>query len=149
MTTADDRPPRDGGGEAHVSAAPHMRKEGGRLADEAATAARGLASEYKGAAADYLGALAEAGRNGAEELERRGHGGSAAVVRGACEDFAGFAKTLAGRQPQDILHEVEGFARHRPALFFGAAMLMGFGAVRFLRSSSQHPPTQTSTDGGL
>jgi hypothetical protein len=37
-----------------------------------------------------------------------------------------------------VLREVESFARRQPLMFFGAAMAVGFLAVRFVKSTS-HP----------
>ncbi len=47
------------------------------------------------------------------------------------------AEYLRRSDPQQVLHDVEGFARREPAVFLGGAFLVGLAAARFLKSSRQ------------
>jgi len=47
------------------------------------------------------------------------------------------AQYVSTLEPQQIVHDVESFARRRPAVFFGGAFLLGLAAARFLKSSQQ------------
>lgn len=52
---------------------------------------------------------------------------------------------LQSRDVDDLVSEVEGFARRQPALFLGAAFLLGLATARFLKSSSSEVVPQGSS----
>jgi len=59
------------------------------------------------------------------------------------ERFSGYLRET---DVDEIIDEVRGVARRRPALFLGAAAALGFFATRFLKSSSQQ--ASSAGDGG-
>ena len=46
------------------------------------------------------------------------------------------ADVVRERDMRELVGEVENFARRQPTLFFGGAMILGFAALRFLKSSA-------------
>lgn len=114
-----------------------LKREGRQVAGEARSAARKMARDQRDALADYVSALADAASHGAEDLEAAGYGRSAATVARAADEVSGFAKRLQDREPGDLWHDIEDFAREHPALVFGAGFAIAFGATRFLKSSAE------------
>jgi len=47
------------------------------------------------------------------------------------------AQYVSTLEPQQMVRDVESFARRQPAAFFGGAFLLGLAAARFLKSSQQ------------
>lgn len=117
-----------------------LKREGRQVAGEAKAAVRKVARDQRNALADYVAALADAVSHGAEDLEAAGYGRSAATVARTADEVGGFAKRLQGRDPGDLWHDVEDFAREHPALVFGAGFAIAFGAARFLKSTAETEP---------
>ncbi|MFK5584141.1 hypothetical protein [Serinicoccus sp. LYQ131] len=76
------------------------------------------------------------------------------LARQAAERTQGVASWLEGREPADLLTEVQGFARRRPGTFIAIAAGVGLLAGRFTRgltqdkdSSSPTSPAQGATGG--
>src|SRR3546814_10648049 len=87
------------------------------------------------AAGAYLQTVAAAVSSGAEVFRRDGRDGTGSLLDRAAGEIGDVAGRLAERGPEEILHDVEGFARRHPAVFFGSACLLAFGAARLLKSS--------------
>lgn len=112
-----------------------IKREGRQVAGEARAAAQKMASDQRDALADYVSALADAANCGADDLESKGYGRSAATVARTADEVEGFARRLQQRAPGELWDDVEDFAREHPALVFGAGFALAFGATRFFRSS--------------
>lgn len=139
-----------GGTAAVQKAADDVKSEGKRLAKEGQAAAHRLVKDQQGIAADYLRAVAAAIDSGANELDSQGHGTTASYVSRTADEAKDLIDRFAQRDPGELLQEVQSFARQRPALFFGAAFLVGFAATRFLKASaSEARPEGTSTQGRM
>jgi len=61
---------------------------------------------------------------------------AARYIRRAGSQLASTADALRERDPRELVAEVEDLARRQPALFFGGAVILGFAALRFLKSAS-------------
>ena len=122
--------------------AQEAKREGQRLASKATEHAETVAEERKKRAADYMRGVSAAMRSGGQTLEKEGYEGTAGLVEQAAGQVHDLATNFANRGPRDLLQEVERFAKERPTLFVGAALLTGLGISRFLKSS---PPTERST----
>jgi hypothetical protein len=114
--------------------------------DEIGTAAKEIASdataklksamtEHKVAGADYLANVSRAMQRAAGEFERDVPQ-AARYIRRAGTQLASAADALRERDPRELVAEVENLARRQPALFFGGAVILGFAALRFLKSAS-------------
>jgi hypothetical protein len=143
MAAADAAP----GGEStrpHEQATGDIRRDGERIIGQAKEAATSVASERKNAAADYLQAMAAAIDRGAQELSDKGRADSADLARRASRRIGDAAQRIVNREPQLLLQDLQQFARQQPALCFGIAALVGFGLMRFLRSSADRGTTDDS-----
>jgi len=116
-----------------------IKHEGRRLVDEVKDSAESVARQQTGAAAAFLEDVATAIHKGADALKDKGRTDAASFVDWTADEVESLAGELSSRAPADILGEVENFARRQPALVAGAAFLVGFGLLRFMKSSSAHP----------
>jgi hypothetical protein len=124
---------------------------------ELGTAAKGLAAdaqgkvqqavnEQKSAGADYIGNIAQAIHRAAGEFE--GDVPQAAqYIRKAAGQIETVANAVRDRNVRDLVGEVEQFARRQPALFFGGAMMLGFAAIRFLKTTTPNPGAGSDNSG--
>src|SRR5262249_53583887 len=101
---------------------------------DAKDTARTAAASQQRAAAQNLGDFAGALRQAARSSQ-----GEDATVSRVADNVAGALERLSSRLHSrdfdSLLRDVEGFARQQPMLFIGAAVLAGFVATRFLKSS--------------
>ena len=103
------------------------------LASGAKDNARAQYDQKKDTALNELENLASALRSVGEQS-----GGSmvATAASAAALRIETFSRSLEGKQLDDIVGDVERFARRNPAAFVGTAVAIGFLASRFLKSSS-------------
>jgi hypothetical protein len=112
----------------------NLSREGSRLAADLKEEARRFASDKRDAAAGLLSDVGEAVSVASEEMRRRGRDRVAGYADYAARQAEYIADELSHRELGEVVSEVEDFARRRPGLFFGTALLAGFAAIRFLRS---------------
>lgn len=105
------------------------------IMNDAKEVARSKFSEQQHAAAGSLGDFAGALRKTAQEMQGK-HQSAARFAQSAASGLEQLSGTLRNRDMESMLRDAEGFARRQPAAFFGAAVLAGFLAVRFMKSSS-------------
>jgi DNA-binding XRE family transcriptional regulator len=91
----------------------------------------------KSAGADYVDRLAEAIRRAAGEFD-----GDLPIagtfIREVASQVDGVADTIRTGNFSDMLQDAQSFARRQPTAFLGMAVLVGFGLVRFVKSSADH-----------
>ena len=109
------------------------RHLGNRLRDAAQT----LIHEQKGRAADAVEGLAQALREAADQLEREEKPTAAGYADQAAAQVAQFSETVRARDVEELLLEVERFARRQPTLFFAGALAAGFLLGRVLSRPSE------------
>lgn len=120
-----------------------MAKENSsRLGDAAvdlANSAKGKVEESviqrKSLSADYIGSFAQATGRAANEFEAE-LPQAAHYIRQASEQIQGVADTVRQKDVRELVGEVEELARRQPILFFGGAVVLGFAALRFLKSTA-------------
>jgi hypothetical protein len=90
----------------------------------------------KNAGAEYVGSLADTIRRAAREFD--GDLPIAGIyIRKAASQVEGVADTIRTGNFKDLVRGAQSFARRQPTAFLGMAVLAGFGAVRFLKSSAE------------
>ena len=104
------------------------------LAAGAASKLQDTVRQQRAAGAEYIDSVATATERAAGEFERAVPQ-AAHYIRQASEHIHGVADAVRERDLRDLVGEVETFARRQPTLFFGGAMILGFAALRFLKSS--------------
>jgi gas vesicle protein len=94
-------------------------------------------SDQKTAGADYVGNVANIIRRTAyefdSEMPQAGH-----YIRKAAAQLDTVSEAMRNKNMSEIVGNVQDFARKQPTAFFGAAVLLGFAAVRFLKSAPAH-----------
>jgi hypothetical protein len=128
-------------------AADTTREAAGRAVDQAREQVMSQLSSQKDRAAGTLGGVAQAIRSTGEQLQ----GGEQAFVADyamkAADMIDGFTQQIREREVDELIDQVENFARREPALLIGSAFAIGFMASRFLKSSTANITyTRNSTD---
>ena len=138
-------------------------REGAREAKEQASnvaeSARGLASqagekllssveEQKAAGADYVSGVAGAIRRAANEFDKDVPQ-AAEYIRLAADQIGTVSDAFRRRDLNQLVADMQGFARRQPTAFLGAAVLAGFAAVRFLKTSTADANTGSNQSTGL
>jgi uncharacterized phage infection (PIP) family protein YhgE len=115
-------------------------------ASDAMDAAKDMASQatdklkqtvdgQKNAGADYIGNLADTMRRAAREFDHD-LPIAGAYIRKAASHIEGVSDQIKTGNISDLVSGAQAFARRQPTAFLGLAVLAGFGAVRFLKSSA-------------
>jgi hypothetical protein len=123
----------------------HAKEDARALADRAREAAMSALDRQKAEAASQLDGLAQAFRSTAENLESQHYGPIARYAGLAAENLGGIAEALNEQDLASLLSSGRRLARRQPALFVGGAVALGFGLIRFLKSSGEGlPPSSTA-----
>jgi hypothetical protein len=103
-----------------------------------------LSEQQKSIGAKQLASVASAVHTAAGELEQQmPH--AANLVHAAADGLNSAATALRERRIDELLTDVGDFARERPLLVFGGAVLAGFAMTRFVKSSATTTPKDAST----
>ena len=97
----------------------------------------------KTASADYLGTIAQAVKRAAGEF-KNDVPQAARYISQAAEQIETVANSVRQHDMRELVGEVQEFARRQPTLFFGGAMILGFAALRFFKSSGTGPARSSS-----
>jgi ElaB/YqjD/DUF883 family membrane-anchored ribosome-binding protein len=107
-------------------------------------------SSQKERATEGLGSLARAVRQSTQSLRDNQQDTVAQYVEQAADRIEEFSSRLRERDLNDLLRDADQFARRQPAVFIGAAFVVGVLAARFLKSSRTGVErTQFSGQSGL
>lgn len=108
--------------------------------EQAKDTARDKLGEQQRAAAGGLGQLAGAVHKAADQLDGEGNTTVASFAHSAADGLERLAGSLRKKDLDGVLNDVQDFARRQPVAFFGAAMVAGFLAVRFMKAGGQDRP---------
>jgi hypothetical protein len=108
------------------------------LADSAKDKVEEAVTRRKSVGADYIGSVAQATGRAAQAFDND-LPQAALYIRQASEHIQGVADTVRERDVRELVGEVQNFARKQPTLFFGGAVVLGFAALRFLKSTPSKP----------
>lgn len=108
------------------------------IVSDATARLKSAVTEQKAAGADYLANVSRAMQRAAGEFEKDVPQ-AARYIRRAGSQLGSMADTVRQRDARELVCEVEDLARRQPGLFFGGAVLLGFAALRFLKSASPAP----------
>lgn len=98
---------------------------------------RGLLDQQTERAADQIGGVAAALHKAAEHLDEENNRVVAQYVGQAADRVDEMADLIRNSTLDDMLTQVEGFARRQPEMFVGGALALGFLAARFIKSSGE------------
>ena len=124
------------------------KEKTGQLLSQATEQAKPRLESSKEQAAESISSAAQALRQSGGQLREQQQGAVAQVAETAADQVERMADFLRGRDVDQLVQEVEGFARSKPYVFLGAAGALGLVAGRFLKSSGgKAPQTQSSEQG--
>jgi galactokinase/mevalonate kinase-like predicted kinase len=127
--------------EAHRTAEEAAQKtkvESERLIDEAQRKAQEVVVARKEAAAEFIHDMCEAAQGATDVLNKQGHHDTARLLKSAAGELDRLSTSISKREINSLLEDFRDMAYRKPTLFFGGALLVGFGAARFLSASASH-----------
>jgi hypothetical protein len=104
------------------------------LASKASEKLLNSVEEQKAAGADFVSGMAGALRRAANEFGEVPQ--AAQYIRLAANQIDSVSDAFRKRDLNQLVSDVQGFARRQPTAFLGMAVLAGFAAVRFLKTST-------------
>ncbi len=113
------------------------RQQAGELAGRGGEQVKTQLSNQKHEAAQRLTPIQTALRETAQQLRKQGQEPVAQYADKASDGVERVSGYLRETDVDEMMDEVRGFGRSRPALFLGGAVALGFLGARFLKSSSQ------------
>ena len=116
------------------------------MASQATDKFKQTVDDQKNAGADYVGNLADTMRRAAREFDHD-LPIAGAYIRKAASQIEGVSDQIKTGNFSDLVSGAQAFARRQPTAFLGLAVLAGFGAVRFLKSSANS--SDASSEQGL
>lgn len=155
-STGDDDGPGTAGADPHGSHH-HAGQQAGEIGRRALGAVqeriRSAFDQQTNRAADQLAGVASALNRAARDISRENDGPVIHYAEQAAGRMQAVADTLRHSSLDDMVGEVEGFARRQPELFLGGVFAAGFLFARFLKSSADRraisrPYTASSSDVG-
>jgi len=117
--------------------ADQAKEQAGQVVDQAKQQATSQLSSQKDRAVDSLGTVADALRQSGKHLRENDQQGFAQYADKAAERVEQFSDQLRGKDVQEIVRDVERYARQQPALVLGGAFVLGLLGARFLKSTAQ------------
>jgi hypothetical protein len=117
--------------------AQQARQQAGELANRGTEQVKSQLANQKHDASQRMVPVQSALRETAQQLRKQGQGNVGQYADKAADQVERFSGYLRETDVDEIVDEVRGFARRRPALFLGTAAALGFFGTRFLKSTSQ------------
>jgi gas vesicle protein len=114
------------------------------VASQATDRLKDKVSEQRGAGAEYVGSLAETIRRAAREFDTD-LPIAGKYIRKAAAQVENVSDSIRTGDINDLVSSAQTFARRQPTAFLGMAVLAGFAAVRFLKSSSDASSATSET----
>jgi uncharacterized protein YjbJ (UPF0337 family) len=106
------------------------------VASQATDKIKDAVNDRKASGAEYVGSLADTMRRAAREFDTD-LPIAGTYIRKAASQVEGVSDQIRNGNLNDLVRSAQSFARSQPTAFLGLAVLAGFGAVRFLKSSSE------------
>ena len=122
-----------------------VREQAAKIGEKAKTVAsdagrkiEGALNDQRATGADYLQNMAGLVHQTADVFEREVPQASR-YIRQAADQIDTVAEAVRTKDLRDAVSDVQDFARRQPAIFFGGALLLGFAAVRMLKTNGRGP----------
>jgi gas vesicle protein len=117
----------------------------GQMLDKAKDTVKDQLSTQKDRATDSMGGFTDALHQTGQQLRQNGQGAFGDYADSLASQVDRAVGFLRERDVDQLVSDVENFARKQPALFIGGAVLLGIAVGRFLKSSSPAPQNQFTT----
>jgi hypothetical protein len=102
--------------------------------------------EQKSQAAGRLGSVANALRQTSEQLNAQNETTFAQYAQSAAEQIENWSELLQTKNLNDLVNEVQDFARRQPELFIAGSLAAGLLLGRFLKSSGSRTPSSNNSN---
>ena len=116
-----------------------LKQEAQSFASAAQDRVRAEAEKGTRTATKTLGDFANAVRVAGDQLAQSDQSPASRLVRQAADGLETLSRSLADKQPEDLLNAVRDFGRKNPAAFIGGAVLVGLALGRLVRASETGP----------
>lgn len=107
------------------------------------------AHEKKARVAEEIGVFSNAIRKASGKLHEEEHGSIASYVDVAAEQLDRCRQSLESKEINEIVDDVQDFARRRPEVVYGGMFVAGLAAMRFLKASKPARSRQPQQDLSL
>ena len=114
------------------------------VASQATDRLKDTMNKQRGAGAEYVSNLAETIRRAAREFDND-LPIAGKYIRKAAGQVENVSDSIRTGDFNELMGSAQAFARRQPTAFLGIAVLAGFAAVRFLKSSSEASAVTSST----
>jgi hypothetical protein len=114
-----------------------VQEKASDLKGQAAARIRGQLDERSAQAGNQLSSIAQALRKGAEHLSSEGNDSGARAAHQAADHTDRLARYFSGANADQLVGDVERFARRKPWIVGAIGTSIGFMASRFLKASSE------------
>jgi hypothetical protein len=114
-------------------------KENSGIVDRVRSRAAAELSTQKDRATDGIGSVANAVRRSTQELRDQHHETVAGYIEQAADQLDRLSSRLRNKDVGELMRDAQNLARRQPMMFVGSALVVGFAAARFLKSSPPEP----------
>jgi len=121
-----------------------VKQEAATFADKAKDTVGEQAGKAQTAASQTLGDFASAVRKAGDELAQSDQSMAGRLVQQAANGLEQVSRSLADKQPGELIDTVRDFGRSNPVAFIGGAVLLGIALGRFARTSAPNTGSTTS-----
>jgi hypothetical protein len=133
-------------GEAQTSSTGQTQGNSGGIVNRVKESATAQLTNQKDRGTDALGRVAEAVRSSTQKLRDDQHDTIAGYVDKAADQIEQWSQNLKNKDINELVTDMQRFARRQPALFIGSAFALGVLSARFLKSSRQRSSTDYRSD---
>jgi hypothetical protein len=142
MTKATDQAGQEEGltGQASATvqgAASVVQEKASELREQGSARLRDHFDQRSGQAGAQVRSLAEALRRSGKDLSNEGNSSAAQLTEQAADRIERLGSYLEQKRGDELMRDVETFARRRPWMLAGLGMLAGVAAARFVKASSE------------
>jgi ElaB/YqjD/DUF883 family membrane-anchored ribosome-binding protein len=118
-------------------AASAAQEKASELREQGSARLRDQIDQRSNEAGSQVRSLAEALRRSSNDLSNEGNPGGARLARQAADRVERVGSYLEQKRGDEVMRDIETFARRRPWMIAGLGMLAGVAAARFIKASSE------------
>jgi hypothetical protein len=126
---------KDKAGSLASSVLDEVKQEGRRAAEHVRDDVERLGETQKDRVADRIGNVAGTMRGASEDLRTKEENVAAGLADTAADHLQKFSDSLVRKDLGTLFDDASDLARRYPAIFLGGAVMLGFMAARFAKSS--------------
>ena len=110
------------------------------MASQAAEQGKSAVNQQKDTVAQQVDSVGGAIRSAADRLEQDGQSQAGHYVSMFADQIESFGRQLRNKDANTLIRDMESLSRRAPVAFFAGALVAGFVASRFLKSSAERSP---------